>query len=111
MVLRKSKFRTLIEVTAVEAYVTSTRQMHRDLKLQHALLQQVARKVGVSEEATADMRRLVDEAPEGAPIAALLRTPPLTIASQTTPLTHLTAEADKVTDVKRPAEKQGGPVR
>ncbi|KAK4944248.1 hypothetical protein LTR10_016361 [Elasticomyces elasticus] len=47
-------------------------QMHRDLKLQHALLQQIAQKVGVSEEATAEMRQLIEDTPEGAPIAALL---------------------------------------
>ena len=51
--------------------------MHRELKLQHALLQQIAQKVGVSSEATTDMRKLVEEAPEGAPVAALLPTPPI----------------------------------
>ncbi len=51
---------------------SANRQMHRELKLQHALLQQVAQKVGVTEEATAQMRRIVEEAPEGAPVAALL---------------------------------------
>ena len=51
--------------------------MHRDLKLQHALLQQVAAKAGVSEQASKDMRKLVEEAPDGAPIAALMCTPPL----------------------------------
>lgn len=52
-------------------------QMHRNLRLQYALLQQVAQKVGVTEEATAELRQLVEEAPEGAPVAALMRTPPL----------------------------------
>lgn len=48
--------------------------MHRDMKLQHALLQQIAQKIGVSQEATAEMRQLVEDAPEGTPVAALLRT-------------------------------------
>ena len=52
--------------------------MHRELKLQHALLQQIAQKVGVDEQASTEMRKLVAEAPEGASVAALLRTPPLT---------------------------------
>ena len=71
--------------------VLANRQMHRDLKLQHALLQQVAQKVGVTEEATADMRRIVEEAPEGAPIAALLRTPPLSTSGSGGELTNQTA--------------------
>ena len=69
--------------------------MHRELKLQHALLQQIAHQVGVSEQATEEMRRLVEEAPEGAPVAALLRTPPLTRDSGGPQLTIATAEADK----------------
>jgi hypothetical protein len=69
--------------------------MHRELKLQHALLQQVAQKVGVTEEATADMRRLVEEAPEGAPIATLLRTPPLSMDGTNAELTRGTAEAQE----------------
>ena len=68
--------------------------MHRDLKLQHALLQQIAHKLGVDEQATEEMRKLVEEAPEGAPIAALLRTPPLTKDSDGPQLTVATAEAD-----------------
>jgi hypothetical protein len=80
--------------------------MHRDLKLQHALLQQVALTVGVTEEATADMRRLVDQTPEGAPIAALLRTPPLTSMSPKTPLTRFTAEPNKAADAKGASDKQ-----
>lgn len=52
--------------------------MHRELKLQHALIQQIAQKVGVDGRATEDMRRLVEEVGEGAPVASLLRMPPLT---------------------------------
>ncbi len=69
--------------------------MHRDLKLQHALLQQVAAKVGVKEQATEQMRKLVEEAPEGAPIAALMRTPPL---SQEKPDPLLTLSVATVDD-------------
>lgn len=71
------------------------RQMHRDLKLQHALLQQIAQKVGITEEATAEMRELVEAAPEGAPIAALLRTPPLTKSEGNKQLTNAVADAEK----------------
>ena len=69
--------------------------MHRDLKLQHALLQQIASKIGVTEEATEEMRKLVDEAPEGAPIAALLRTPPI---SKENPDPSLTLGVAKAAD-------------
>lgn len=69
--------------------------MHRELKLQHALLQQIAQKIGVSEQATEAMRKLVDEAPEGAPVAALLRTPPLTGDGGGRRLSVAAAEADK----------------
>ncbi len=69
--------------------------MHRELKLQHALLQQIAHKIGVSEQATVEMRKLVEEAPEGAPVAALLRTPPMTKNSGGPQLTTATAETDK----------------
>lgn len=73
----------------------ASRQMHRDLKLQHALLQQIAQKVGIDEEATAEMRELVEAAPEGAPIAALLRTPPLTKSEGDNQLTNAAADAEK----------------
>lgn len=75
--------------------IATPRQMHRDLKLQHALLQQIAQKVGVTEEATAEMRELVEAAPEGAPIAALLRTPPLTKSEDDDKLTNAAAEVEK----------------
>jgi hypothetical protein len=70
------------------------RQMHRELKLQHALRQQIAHKIGVSEQATSEMRQLIEEAPEGAPVAALLPTPPLTKDSGGPQITLATAEAE-----------------
>ena len=69
--------------------------MHRELKLQHVLLQQVAQKVGVTEEATAETRRLVEAAPEGAPIAALISTKLLSEDSTNAELTSDTAEAER----------------
>jgi hypothetical protein len=81
--------------------------MHRELKLQHALLQQVAQKVGVTEEATAEMRKLVEEAPEGAPVAALLRTPPLTRDKTSAELTINTAEAKEPESSTDLVEKEG----
>ena len=69
--------------------------MHRELKLQHALLQQIAHRIGVSEEATEEVRKLVEEAPEGAPVAALLRTPPITKENGGPQLVVATSQADK----------------
>ena len=74
--------------------------MHRELKLQHALLQQVAQKVGVSEEATAEMRQLVEEAPEGAPVAARLRRRPLSKDIHSVELTNDTATTS---DTRQPS--------
>lgn len=51
--------------------------MHRQLKLQHALLQQIAQKIGVSHDALSEMRSLAEEVPEGVPVAALMTPPPL----------------------------------
>ena len=65
------------------------------MKLQHGLLQQVAQKVGVTEEATAEMRRLVEEAPEGAPIAAMLPTQPLVEDRTNLELTQETVKAEQ----------------
>ena len=72
--------------------------MHRDLKLQHALLQQVAAKVGVTEEATKEMRKVVEEAPEGAPVAVLLRTKPLASGTSASLLTPRIATVGKDND-------------
>ena len=83
--------------------------MHRELKLQHALLQQVAQKVGVTEEATAEMRRLVEKAPEGAPVAALLRTPPLSEEGASAEFTVNIAEAKEPASSTNLIEKDGGP--
>jgi len=83
----------------------AVRQMHRDLKLQHALLQQVAQKVGVTEESTAEMRQFIEEAPEGAPIAALLRTPPLSNDRTEVQLTEKTAQAEQASSRNSLAEK------
>ncbi|EXJ63788.1 hypothetical protein A1O7_00123 [Cladophialophora yegresii CBS 114405] len=70
-------------------------QMHRELKLQHALLQQVAHRVGVADGATAGVRRLVDEAPEGVPVAALIRTVPLSKNSTDAERINDDAEAER----------------
>ena len=84
-------------VHKVAKLTTVTRQMHRELKLQHALLQQIAQKVGVSEQATEEMRKLVNDAPEGASVAALIRTPPMTGDGDGPQLSIATAEAGKRT--------------
>jgi len=84
-------------------------QMHRELKLQHALLQQVARKVGVNEQATAEMRKLVEEAPEGAPVSALMETPPLTKDRTTVELTDEAADAEQPSSSNSFQEKSEPP--
>ncbi|OCT53161.1 hypothetical protein CLCR_09474 [Cladophialophora carrionii] len=83
-------------------------QMHRELKLQHALLQQVARRVGVAAEATAGVRRLVNEAPEGAPVAALIRTPPLAEKSTGAELVSHDAEAERQSSLTGVVERHDG---
>lgn len=84
-------FRKVAKLTIV------TRQMHRELKLQHALLQQIAQNVGVSEQATEEMRKLVNDAPEGASVAALIRTAPMTGDGDGPQLSIATAETEKRT--------------